>query len=190
MPIENERKFIIYETDATERKFAERSEQVIPIKQRYLITDKGKSGRIRQEKFKDEMKYSFTFKMDCDIPGEVVEIETAISPDDFNKLWFKGTGEVTKVRYKYQGWDVDFFKYFDRNYIAIAEIELPSGVKQPTLIPALILENLIYQVPMEDKRFSNKKIGNLSYAISLLDELKVKSSSINKMTKILKKKYY
>ena len=190
MPIENERKFVILETDSVEKKFAEEAEKTISIQQRYLVIDRGLSARVRSTKTRHEEKYYFTFKKDCGVPGEVIEIETVISLDDFNSLWLQGTNQVIKTRYIYEGWEVDFFKLGNHNYFAMAEIELPSGKKAPSIVPQLVLENLLYVVPIEDKRFSNKKISDVGYSISLLDSLKVKSGVINREPRILKKKYY
>jgi hypothetical protein len=119
-----------------------------------------------------------------------VEIESSIDVDDFNKLWSKGTNQVTKTRYIHEGWEVDFFKHGRHNYFGVAEIELPPGQKAPILVPHLVLENLIFIVPIDDKRFSNKKLGNISYTVSLLDALKVKGPTINREHSIIKKKYH
>jgi len=191
MPIENERKYVLTETDAVERKFADVAQEIIPMAQRYLVTDKGMCARVRWAKVKGEKQYYFTFKKDCGVPGEVIEIETVISPDDFNKLWKVSSNEANKIRYHYEEdnvlWDVDFFKHDGHNYFAMAEVELKPGVKAPDNVPKLISENLIFTVPIDDRRFSSKKVGDVGYAISLLDGLKVKTGTVN--TRILKKKY-
>ncbi len=187
MPIENERKYVILETEAVERRFAEIAQTVIPIRQRYLVTEKRMSARVRCSNYKEGPEYVFTFKKN--INSEVIEIETEITEDDFNMMWPAATNGVEKTRYIYEGWEVDFFKHDDFNYLAVAEIELPPKKKQPSIIPQLVIENLIYVVPIEDKRFSNKKLGDIQYAVSLLDSLKVKSNLLNKGG-ILKRKYH
>lgn len=187
MPIENERKYVILETEAVERKFAAVAQVAIPIRQRYVVTEKGMAVRVRCSEL-EQPEYVFTFKKDVD--GECIEIETKISEADFNKLWGKATNEVNKIRYIHEGWEVDFFKKDGFNYLAVAEIELPPKKKEPNIIPLLVMESLIYVVPIEDKRFSNKKLGDVEYSVSLLDTLKVKSNLLNTSRPgMLKRKY-
>lgn len=184
MPIENERKIIILESEEVEQKFKESSQLAIPIHQRYLVTEKGMSVRVRCSEMKGGPEYAFTFKKN--INGEVVEIETKISEEDFDRMWPGAKNQVDKIRYIYEGWEVDFFKSNNSNYLAVAEIELPPKKLMPSIIPQLVTENIIYVVPIDDNRFSNKKIGDVVYATNLLDSLKVK----NFPRGILKKKYH
>jgi CYTH domain-containing protein len=110
-----------------------------------------------------------------DVPGMIgqLEIETDIVKEDFDILWKTAHKIVSKVRYVYRGWEVDFFKNDNgKNYIAVAEIELPPKIKWPDVVPQIIKENIVYVVPIEDKRFSNKKIGNIKYATRLLENIK------------------
>ncbi len=170
MPIENERKFVILESPETEQIIFDQSEQTLRIEQKYLIIDKGISVRIRQTINDGMHSYRLTVKQN--VAGQVVEIETPISEDDFRKLWTTGINKITKTRYIYQGWEIDFFKNEGINYLAIAEIELTPWQKEPESIPKLIQNYLIFAVPIEDNRFSNKKLGNIKYAIDLLNSVK------------------
>jgi CYTH domain-containing protein len=170
MPIEHEKKFCILKSKAVESLFAENAEQVIEIEQKYLLIEKGLSIRVRISTQGGMHSYRFTTKVD--VNGQTVEIETPISEDDYERLWSRGQNKVKKTRYIYRGWEVDFFKSGHINYFAVAEIELPAWQKEPEVIPTLISDHLIYVVPPEDKRFSNKKLGDVQYATDLLATVK------------------
>lgn len=171
MPIEYELKFVIKEFPEIEKLIASQAERAIQIEQKYLAIDKGLSVRIRLSKEKESNSYYMTVKKDVD--NQTVEIETEISKDDFKKLWPVGNNKVIKTRYIYQGWDIDFFKFKGSNYLAIAEIELEPNTK-PEFIPEVIQNYLIYAVPIEDKRFSSRKLGDVKYALQLLSEIRKK----------------
>ena len=191
MPIENERKFLLLESGAVEREIAVRAEQTLRIEQKYLVIEKGLSVRVRVSTNDGTPSYRLTFKKD--VKGQVVEVETPVSEDDFTKLWTTGCNKVIKTRYIYQGWEVDFFKTAaGETYLAVAEVELLPWQKTPNHIPELISNYIIFPVPANDRRFSNKKLGNIKYATKLLSEIKKISNSphINRQDdlKTLKKK--
>lgn len=168
MPIENERKYVIDET--SESLFAQHAEKTLHIDQKYLAINKGFSTRVRSI---NNCRFILTVKQDVQGMVGQLEIETEISKEDFDILWKTAYRVISKIRYIYKGWEVDFFKTEQgKNYIAVAEIELPPKVKWPENIPQIIKENIIYVVPIEDKRFSNKKIGNIKYASKLLDHVR------------------
>ncbi len=184
MPVENERKYIIHEGKGVEEIFKIEAEKFFKIEQKYLSIAKGFSVRIRRAvqtaripglaaKFESEIATSFSMTVKKNVGAQVVEIETRISEADFLKLWPTAFNKVMKYRYIYQGWEVDFFKDANQtNYFAVAEIELPVWQREPRSIPKLINDQIIYTVPIEDKRFSNKKLGNVGYAVNLLKILK------------------
>ncbi len=154
--------------EESEKSIASQAEKFIKIEQKYLAIDKGFSVRIRSS---NNENYCLTVKKNCD--GQCVEIETPINEEDFKKLWPTGSNKVTKTRYIYQGWEIDFFKTSTgTNYFAVAEIELFSWQKAPNFIPQLITNHLIFTVPIGDGRFSNKKLGNIKYASQLLQSIK------------------
>jgi CYTH domain-containing protein len=176
MPIENERKFVMLESEAVEEDIAVNAEQTLHIEQKYLAMDKGLSVRVRSCMNEGITSYRMTVKKD--VGGQCIEIETPISEEDFTKLWPTGHNKVTKIRYLYKGWEIDFFKRpTGHNYLAVAEIEMLPWQKAPAIIPALISDYIIYTVSHNDGRFSNKKLGNIKYATQLLDEVKRISKS-------------
>lgn len=70
---------------------------------------------------------------------------------------------LSKDRYIYEEdglkWEIDFFKNGEDLYFVMAEIELPEGHVRPTKIPSLLKQHLLYEVPLTDDRFSNRKLG-------------------------------
>jgi CYTH domain-containing protein len=157
-----------------EHLFVEAANRAVWIEQKYLTMDKGISVRIRGSSCEGIHSYHLTVKKD--VGQECIEIETAVSEDDFRKLWLVGFGRVNKMRYLYQGWEVDFFKDKKKvTYLAVAEIELPPNKEWPDSVPKLVQDNIIYTVPIDDKRFSNKKLSNMDYTRALLAEVKSKS---------------
>jgi len=170
MPIENERKFTLLESDSVESVIKDAAERCIHIEQKYLVAEKGFSVRVRHLEEQGENSYRLTVKKD--VNEQTIEIETPISLEDFEPLWFVASGKVVKNRYIYQGWEVDFFKDEGENYFAIAEIEMPPNQKAPDTIPELLKSYIIYTVPFGDGRFSNKRLGDIGHAKKLMREVK------------------
>lgn len=56
--------------------------------------------------------------------------------------------------------------------MAIAEIEMPENQLKPNSLPDIVKNNLIYEVPLNDTRFSNKLLACQKYSINLLREFK------------------
>jgi len=174
MPIENERKMVL-RLDTPERDFEEVANQVEHIEQIYLMIGRKQSIRIRRtlvfySNKHCEWKSYFTFKQD--IGKKTVEIETKITPEDYNLLKREAILKFNKWRYKIDNWEVDFFKDGNsKTYFVQAEIELPEGKKKPEIILPLIKEHLLYTVKRGDGRFSSKKLGDAKYARRLLKVL-------------------
>ena len=75
--------------------------------------------------------------------------------------------ELQKVRYNYQGWELDFLKNKNKTYIAVAEYEMSENIKHPPFIPEFINNLIFYKIKLKDSRFSNKKLYDVKYAESL-----------------------
>lgn len=75
--------------------------------------------------------------------------------------------ELQKVRYNYQGWELDFLKNKNKTYIAVAEYEMSENIKNPPFIPEFINNLIFYKIKLKDSRFSNKKLYDVKYAESL-----------------------
>ena len=162
MPVENERKYVLspaFSVDGLQ------GWARFDILQAYL--DDGP--RIR--KFGGD--YLFTYKKWAPHVKELVEIETAISREDFDLLWPMRVEAVQKTRYIKETedgeWVVDFLRD-DRGevYFVLAEVELSRFQALPDDIPAEIRAHILYAVAAEDNRFTNKKLSDQDYAEGLL----------------------
>lgn len=161
VPVENERKYVLpLDFDACRLQGWTHHD----IRQAYL--DDGP--RIRQ---RDE-DYLFTYKKWAPQAGELVEIETVISEDDFNLLWPLCVQRIAKTRYVRMTdeveWVVDFLRDDDGSlYFVLAEAELPRGQARPAHIPAEIADSICHAVEADDNRFTNKKLADIGYACAL-----------------------
>lgn len=165
MPIENERKYILpLDFDASVLHGWEKHD----ILQAYL--DDGP--RIRQI----NADYIFTYKKWIPQVSELVEIELAISKDDFDLLWTQRVQSLEKTRYeKHIGeaeWVVDFLRDpAGRNFVVMAEVELPRYTPEPDSIPDEIASHILYAVEASDNRFTNKKLSDPGYAAKIYEEV-------------------
>ncbi len=134
--------------------------------------------RIRRQRDRDNKDvHILTTKQRVD--GKIIEVEKKISSSDYNELIKVSDGMVKKIRYVVGGWEVDFFKDGTETYFVMAEIELPDGVKEPKRLPRFISDHLLLAVPVNDCRFSSKKLSDVEYAKVLLDEVVRRSRSGN-----------
>lgn len=172
MPIENERKYVL-RLETLEKRFNDAADVIEDIEQIYLMCSKKQSLRIRRTfVFQDERcqnKYTLTFKQD--VGKKTVEIETQLDHHDYKLLSKNAISRLTKLRYRIDDWEVDFFKSDNQTYFVQAEIEMPEGQKKPKSIPPLIRDNLVYIVKRGDGRFSSKKLGDSKYAQRLINHL-------------------
>jgi CYTH domain-containing protein len=176
MPTENERKYALrLECESEIIKLAKKKQQMF---QGYLIVGKGVSLRIRRGgkvcTMTFKQKVGNSHKQKCN--GRVVEIEQKISKRDFDDLWASALNKLEKFRYyiPHDGliWEIDFFK--DHNgltYFAQAEVELDEDVLEPDVIPDFIIKHLLYAVPLDDDRFSSKRLADPQHANGLLKSL-------------------
>jgi CYTH domain-containing protein len=173
MPIENERKFVLENDGRLELLLAQAPGVTRGlIVQAYLETP---GVRLRVVELAGKRHHIFTYKRP--VEGEVVEIETYITAEDFGRLWKLRAETLQKVRYSWPdgryGWDVDFFKSTDgRTYFAMAEVEMPPGDMQPPPLPPRLMPHVIFTAPYGDPRFSSKRIANQQHAENLLREIR------------------
>lgn len=179
MPTENEVKMVL---DLNcENKIIKLAKKHLCIHQGYLLASRGISLRLRSSQIgiiknnifyasSDDKRYEINFK--SNINGRVIEIENKIDKRDFNDLWTQCLNKLIKFRHiikeKEEVWEIDFFKdYNNKNYFAMAELEMPEGQTKPNFIPDFIKNNLVYEVPLTDTRFSSKLIADIRYAVEL-----------------------
>jgi CYTH domain-containing protein len=175
MPIENERKFVLKDDGHLEQRLAGRPGVTRNfLRQAYLDV----SGmRIRSVEEGGAVRYVFTYKRPVD--GQVVEIETEISPVDFERLWSQRQETLQKLRYSWTDgafhWDVDFFKTDDdRTYFTQAEVEMPEEQVEPPPLPPDLAGHLLATAPAGDQRFTSKRLANQAHAEKLLADIKSK----------------
>jgi CYTH domain-containing protein len=169
MPIENERKFVLEDDGELEPRLAAmRGVTRGMLRQAYLDV----SGlRIRCIEGEGGKRHVFTYKRTVD--GQVVEIETDISAEDFERLWSQRRETLQKARYSWDDgpfhWDVDFFKTDDgRTYFAVAEVEMPEHHRTPPGLPSFLADHLLAMAPAGDPRFASKQLSDRAHAERLL----------------------
>jgi len=177
MPTENERKYVLRPNTSKSTVANICNNRVYHICQGYLIATRGITVRVRSlSDSRCPDQFYFTLKVTTH-NGRVVEIENPIDQRDFLDLWDICLNKLEKTRYKlngkYKGWDIDFFRDHDnQTYFVMAECEMPEGQAAPVEIPAQIKDALLYEVPLNDCRFSSKLISDVRYAKRLLSEIK------------------
>ena len=175
MPTEHEYKYIL-KLETPEEYFEHDCEKHLILRQGYLAFSKGMSCRVRSSRQHGESarrtKWFLTFKQK--VGSRTIEIEKELDKRDGEDLWSVCVGKLKKDRYVIKGledtlWDVDFFKRGDL-YFVMAEVELKEGSPRVDL-PLFIKADLLYEVPLTDDRFSNKRLGDVDYAISMYQKV-------------------
>ncbi len=166
MPIENEYKFCLHDPEEQLEKTLLASDHFrAGIKQGYIR----KGSRIREwhDPQSDALRYIYTYKHR--VEDDVIEVETDISKEDFNKLWSVRERDVEKIRFKFiidgLTWDVDFLKNQGKTYFVIAEVELPEKERNIPEPPAIIKDYVLGGTERHDKTLSNKRLSNVEYAL-------------------------
>ena len=169
MPVEYELKFILDRTKHNDiaKAISSKSQSITNITQSYI-----NDGRIRKIERNDEVSFVFTFK--ADVKNELIEIETDISEEDYEKLFTISKSIVRKKRITVvdgsHNWDVDLIYNGGECYFVVAEVECNYGEK-PSILKELE-PYVVYSVPYEDNSsFTNKKIANRDYAEKVYSSL-------------------
>lgn len=175
MPIENERKFVLNDDGRLEAQIGAAPGVERSLLQQAYLDSAGV--RIRSLEEPGGTRHVFTYK--CTVDGQVVEIETAISAKDFERLWTRRQQSLSKVRYAWADgvfhWDVDFFKRDDGStYFAQAEVEMPEDQVEAPPLPALLAGHLLAIVPAGDSRFASKYLTDQEHARRLLAGIRQK----------------
>src|SRR5882762_1981535 len=165
MPIENERKFVLDDDGKLETLLAQVPGVTRSLLQQAYLDVSGL--RIRAIQSNGGKRHIFTYKREVD--GQVVEIETEISPADFDRLWSQRRETLQKARYSWSDgpfhWDVDFFKSDDgRTYFAQAEVEMPEDHETPPPLPDCLASHLLVMAPAGDPRFTSKRLADRGHA--------------------------
>jgi CYTH domain-containing protein len=172
MPIENERKFVLSEDGRLERELATAPGVTRSLLRQTYLDAQGV--RLRSIETGEGVRHIFSFKRTVD--GEMVEIETDIEREDFDRLWKLGREKLRKVRYSWPDgrfhWDTDFFKTDGgRTYFALAEVEMPAKETAPPPVHARLTTHYVAAVEPGDPRFTSKRLADQGHAERLLAEI-------------------
>jgi CYTH domain-containing protein len=163
MPVENERKYLL-PLDLDPSRLGGWTKH--DIRQAYL--DDGP--RVRQI----DADHFFTYKKWIPHARELVEIELAISKDDFELLWSIRVETLEKTRYAKRigaaEWIVDFLHDPAGNtFVVLAEVEMPRHVASPESIPSEIASHILHAVAVDDSRFTNRKLSDPAHAARMYE---------------------
>ena len=145
------------------------------IRQGYLATSDSMNARVRNCIYANgNEEWIYTFKQK--VTGRQVEIEQSLNTRDGMDLWEVADLKLKKTRHYYENkdrtvWEIDLFYSSDGLYMALAEIELPEGSPPPNELPELLQKHLLFEVPLTDDRFSNKRLGDVKYVQRLYEEI-------------------
>lgn len=175
MPIENERKFVLHEDGGLESMLAGAPGVTRSVLRQTYLDASGL--RIRSIETDGDLRHVFSFKRTVD--GQMVEIETDIDRDDFERLWTLGRERLRKARYSWEDghfhWDIDFFKTDeDLTYFALAEVEMPVQQTEAPPLPRRLKMHCLGAVPYGDPRFTSKRLADRTHAESLLGDIRDK----------------
>lgn len=178
MAIENERKYVLFPKNdimfladleclpgvavkSITQAYLPGGPRIRSIENKNEVDHRDAAGNVIKPRFGE---YKFTYKIK--IGDDLVEIETDMSRDDYDKLHTVAKGRIRKTRVVVpEGdlkWEVDFFHDDDNAnlYLIMAEVELPVGVDAPETVPQYITDNLLYLVPRDDRRFDNSNLSD------------------------------
>jgi CYTH domain-containing protein len=153
----------------TEDQLAVMCQEQRGIEQGCFLHGPGSYLRIRRVSTKGKVEWFLTLKTkDAD---RTIEIENPIDARDAQDLWSRCYWKLKKDRYVYaEGgikWEIDLFKENGEVYFILVEAELPEDAPRPKKLPGFLKRHLIYEVPLTDDRFSNKKLADVDYAQKL-----------------------
>lgn len=177
MPTEHEFKYVLSSELAeqySEEQLMEMCDEHQSIQQGYLAFGKGTTTRIRHLQNQKKHQWFLTFKQK--VNDRVIEIEKKLDERDGTDLWELCVGKIKKERYIFfdrgNNWEVDLFKKGSHIYFILAEVELSEGSPRPRSVPKFMKPFVLYEVPLTDDRFSNKRLGDVEYATRMYDQFK------------------
>lgn len=167
--VENELKYVIRWNEQLENDLKSKY-GFSDIEQAYL---NDRTRLRRKSSFKHE-QFIFTFKQRIH-HGRNIEIETAISADDYYELIKFSTERLLKKRVSVRQddvqWDIDFPQWPTGKHFILAEAEMPAVMDDPPYILEELRPHLVYAVPRHDGRFTSRRMINENHVIDLAREL-------------------
>lgn len=185
MVTENERKYVLYCDRTIIEQIKPKVSKIIDQQQAFLKEGSGWVLRIRKSniiyRLSDDgpiqdPKYTMTFKQKTN--NRQIEIEQDLDERDYLDLFETRVGLVYKRRHVIveglHEWEIDAYtlNQGDENpYFILAEVELDEDAISPKFMPNFITDNLLYEVGVNERGFSSKKLRDPSYARKLYDNL-------------------
>ncbi len=110
------------------------------------------------------VEYYFTAKIPLRMGHGCYEFERPISEKEFNAMKENAISCLFKKRYSViengLKWEIDFFNSNNENvYCILAEIEVDEREGRPSSIPDFITDNLVLEVPENNKDYNNYNIS-------------------------------
>jgi hypothetical protein len=170
MPTENEFRYVLH-GDAADMA---RRVMGLPGAARMLVEqgDLAKGVRLRRTVAAGVTVLLLGYKKLVD--GDKIEIETAVSPFDFDRLWATCELKHSKTRLAFvdgdRHWDVDVYGDVAAPYFMRAECEVPEHVVEAPAIHPVLEEFLLYTAGKE-KGFSSRRVADPAYARRLMRTL-------------------
>lgn len=177
MPTENERKYVLLNEPAVIDRVAKKAQKIYAIEQAWVQYGKGWNLRIRKKfgPILSEPKFYLTYKQNTN--KRLIEIENEIEERDYYDLLKLTDSILQKTRYVIPigalNWEVDLFFDSKRSnvYFVMAEIELPEGTHKPKAVPDFVLDNLLFEVPIDNNQFTSRKLQDIEYAVGLYNSI-------------------
>lgn len=177
MPVENERKFVLTRSKELYQKL--KSEGITPVEvfQGYLV-----SSHTRVRKIIHAPNWAHVYTAKFPVEDELIEIETTITAEDYEKLWSVSFPKLRKERFNIDSgdehWDVDFYIDGGEVYISMAECEMPVGRSEPISSIDLLQKYILYNVPKsEQEKYSAYELADPAKGKKLLKELEIKKTA-------------
>jgi CYTH domain-containing protein len=183
MPTEHEYKYVIAPgllEQHPEANLRVTCQKHLIIEQGYLAFSKGYSSRIRKVTEFGKTRWFHTLKQK--VTTRVVEVEKKLDDRDGADLWPCCVGKLKKDRYVFPHdgniWELDLFKQDGSVYFILAEVEVSEGAPRPKTIPELFRDHVLLAVPLDDDRFSNKRLGDHIHAKALYKQVQADTSKV------------
>lgn len=194
MPMENERKFVLYCDRTIIDQIRRQASNITRHEQAFLKggTDwsvyirksdlvyksyKATDGSVIRMYLDDassgllshNSQYTLTYKQK--VNSKQVEIETNISQQDYQGLFKTCMNYVYKNRYtikdEFHLWEFDeYVENFNskKPYFILAEVKLPEDLDEPKSIPEVVKSNLVYMLDKNENGFSSKELCDSKHA--------------------------
>jgi CYTH domain-containing protein len=185
MPTEHEYKYLL-SLDVDNEELQKLCSGYSEIQQGYLAVSDDMNLRVRHSMYYPEGEGVWVLTFKQKIMGRQIEVEQELELRDGMDLWEVSTRKLKKVRFLFADgrivWELDLFfgpdprseiHFHTKVYFAMMEVEVNEGAPRPDLPKSLefLKKHILYEVPLTDDRFSNKNLGDVSFATDLYQQI-------------------